>query len=138
MSDSLRPPSTLAHQAPLSMGFSRQEQWSGLPFPSPGDLPNTGIEPVSPTLAGRFFTTSATWEACYPFNHLLIWGVLLLSCGLILVLILRKRHNLFAFLLDREDIILVSITHKKRSSFESDSKCQFERVTNSVQRNLCL
>ena len=56
---------TIAHQAPLSMGFSRHEYWSGLPFPSPGDLPNTGIEPgslMSPALAGEFFTTSATWE----------------------------------------------------------------------------
>ena len=41
---------TVAHQAPLSMGFSRQEYWSGLPFPSPGDLPNPGIEPGSPAL----------------------------------------------------------------------------------------
>ena len=43
-------PWTVAHQAPLSMGFSRQEYWSGLPFPSPMDLPNPGIEPRSPTL----------------------------------------------------------------------------------------
>ena len=43
-------PWTVAHQAPLSMGFSRQEYWSGLPFPSPGCLPNPGIEPRSPTL----------------------------------------------------------------------------------------
>ena len=59
-------PWTVAHQAPLSMGFSRQEYWSGLPCPSPGDLPNPGIKPtslMSPALAGRFFTTSATWEA---------------------------------------------------------------------------
>ena len=56
-------PWTVAHQAPLSMGFPRQEYWSGLPFPSPGDVPNPGIEPASPTLAGRFFTTSTTWEA---------------------------------------------------------------------------
>ena len=41
-------PMTVAHQAPLSMEFSRQEYWSGLPFPSPGDLPNPGIEPESP------------------------------------------------------------------------------------------
>ena len=41
---------TVAHQAPLSMGFSRQEDWNGLPFPPPGDLPNTGIKPVSPAL----------------------------------------------------------------------------------------
>ena len=39
---------TVAHQVPLSMGFSRQEYWSGLPFPPPGDLPNLGIEPTSP------------------------------------------------------------------------------------------
>ena len=43
-------PWTVACQAPLSMGFSRQEYWSGLPFPSPGDLPNSGIEPRSPAL----------------------------------------------------------------------------------------
>ena len=54
---------TVAHQAPLSMGFSRQEYWNGLPFLSPGDLPHPGMGPVSPALAGRFFTTSATWEA---------------------------------------------------------------------------
>ena len=56
---------TVAHQAPLSMGFSRQEYWSGLPCPPPGDLPDPGIEPVSlmsPALAGGFFTTGATWE----------------------------------------------------------------------------
>ena len=44
---------------PLSMGFSRQEWWSGLPFPPPGDLPDPGITPVSPALAGRFFTTES-------------------------------------------------------------------------------
>ena len=49
MSDSAIP-WTVAHQALLSMGFSRQEYWSGLPFPSPGDLPNPGIKPRSPTL----------------------------------------------------------------------------------------
>ena len=48
---------TVAHQAPLPVGFPRQEYWTGLPFPSTGDLPNLGIEPVSPELAGGFFTT---------------------------------------------------------------------------------
>ena len=48
---------TVACQAPLSMGFPRQEHWSRLPFLSPGDLPYPGIEPTSPALAGRFFTT---------------------------------------------------------------------------------
>ena len=53
---------TVACQAPLSMGFSRQEFCSGLPCPPPVDLPDPGIEPRSPALAGRFFTISATWE----------------------------------------------------------------------------
>ena len=53
-------PWTVAYQAPPSIGFSRQEYWSGLPFLSPEDLPDPGFEPVSPALAGRFFTTSAT------------------------------------------------------------------------------
>ena len=60
MSDSLQPNGLyVVHQAPLSMGFSRQEHWSGLPFSPPGNLPDPGIKPmslVSPTLAGRFFT----------------------------------------------------------------------------------
>ena len=61
-------PWTVAHQAPLSMRFSRQEYWSALPFPPPEDLPDPGIKPLSPLsseLAGGFFTTSTTWEAVY-------------------------------------------------------------------------
>ena len=50
-------PWTVAHQAPLSVGFLRQEHWSGLPFASPGDLSDPGIKCASPTLAGRFFST---------------------------------------------------------------------------------
>ena len=59
-------PWTVAHQAPLSIGFPRQEYWSGLPCPLPGDLPNLGNESkslVSPAFKSGFFTTSATWEA---------------------------------------------------------------------------
>ena len=58
-------PWTVARQAPRSRGFSRQEHWSGLLCPPPGDFPSLGMEPVSlmPTaLAGRFFTTGSTWE----------------------------------------------------------------------------
>ena len=61
-------PWTVAHQVSLSMGFPRQEYWSGLPFPSPRDLLDPGIESsslVSPALANEFFTTSAIWEAIY-------------------------------------------------------------------------
>ena len=56
----------VACQAPPSMGFSRQEYWSGLPFPPPGNPPNPGIKPaslMSAALTSRFFTTSTTWEA---------------------------------------------------------------------------
>ena len=58
-------PWPVARQAPLPMGFSRQEYWSGVPCPPSGDLPDLRIEPMSLTssaLAGRFFTTGATWE----------------------------------------------------------------------------
>ena len=67
-------PWTVDLQAPLSIAFSRQEYWSGLPCPSPGDLPNPGIEPaslMSSALAGRFFTTGATWEAIYMYFQIL-------------------------------------------------------------------
>ena len=57
LSDSLRPPWTVAHQALLSMGFFRQEYGSGLPFPPPGDLPDPGTEPRSPALQADSFTT---------------------------------------------------------------------------------
>ena len=66
MCDSFATPWTAARQAPLFMAFPRQECWSGLPFPPPGDLLNPEIEPtflLSPALAAGFFTTSATWEA---------------------------------------------------------------------------
>ena len=54
---------TVAHQAPLSVGFPRQEYWRGLPFPSPGDLPNTGIQPMSPAFAKQILYHCTTREA---------------------------------------------------------------------------
>ena len=66
MSDSVTP-WTIAHQAPLSMGFPRQGYRSGLPLPSPGNLPDPGVKPTSPALADRFFMTEPPrkpmWEA---------------------------------------------------------------------------
>ena len=63
-------PMDCSPQAPLSTGFPREEYWSRLPFPPPGDLPDSGIEPASlipPELEGEFFTTSTTWEALVGF-----------------------------------------------------------------------
>ena len=65
-------PWTVVCQASLSMGLSRQEYWSRLPFPSPGDLPNVGIEPGSPALAGEFFHHLDTRKA---FMHYRVCGV---------------------------------------------------------------
>ena len=83
-------PWTIAYQAPWSMGFSRQEYWSGLPFPSPGDLPDPGIKPGSPTLQadalpseppGSFIPYSHFFFFCFP------WSV-------------HKMHNFWKFLFD--------------------------------------
>ena len=63
---------TVAHQIPLSIGFSRQEYWSALPFPSPGDLPDPGIKAaslMSPALVDRFFTTSTTRVVCIYMSY---------------------------------------------------------------------
>ena len=68
---------TLAHQAPLSMEFSRQEYWSGLPFPTPGDLPDPGMESsslVSPALAGEFFTTIPLGKPMITIIRTQIWN----------------------------------------------------------------
>ena len=68
---------TVALQAPLSMGFSRQELWSGLPFPSSGDSPNPGIKPASPTspgLAGKYFTISSTQVYRWPESPVESWN----------------------------------------------------------------
>ena len=73
---------TIARLASLSMEVSRKEYWNGLVFPSPEDLPNPGIKPISsasPALAGRFFTTSTTWEVPRFHNILLSTGRLFLS-----------------------------------------------------------
>ena len=58
-------PWTVACQVPLLVGFSKQEDWSGLPFPSPEDLPDLGIKPVSPALAGVSFTTEPPGKPVY-------------------------------------------------------------------------
>ena len=69
VSDSLWPPWTVARQAPLSMGFSRQEYWSGLPFPSPGDLPNPGIESGFPALQADALSSEPPGKPTNPCTH---------------------------------------------------------------------
>ena len=64
-------PWTVAYQAPLSMGFPRQEYWNGLPFPSPGDLPNPGIEPGSPALQADSFPTELKGSPNFTGSHIL-------------------------------------------------------------------
>ena len=69
----LATPRTVACQALLSMGFSRQEYWSGLPFPSPGDLPDPGIESGSPALQADSLPTELRGQPWYIINYLKIW-----------------------------------------------------------------
>ena len=67
-------PWTVAHQAPQSMGFYRQEYWSGLPFSSPGDLPDLGIKPRSPALQADALTARLPGKPSFNLNYLLIKG----------------------------------------------------------------
>ena len=69
----------ITHQALLFMGFSRQEYWSGLPFPPPGDLPNPGIELAFPALAGGFFTTEPPEK---PYSFILATLFFIYCCQL--------------------------------------------------------
>ena len=83
MSDSLQHHGLQLTRLLCPWGFSRQEYWSGLPFPPPGDLPDAGIEPVSlmsPALAGSFFTTNATWEAPYLYLYAQVY-IFIFGCG---------------------------------------------------------
>ena len=87
-------PWTTARQAPLSTGFSRQDNWNGLPRPPPGDIPDPGIKPTSlksPALAGMFFTTTTTWEAIY--IHILL--IILFHYSLLQDIVLYSRTSLF-------------------------------------------
>ena len=69
-------PWSVACQASLSMGFTRLEYWSGLPLPFPGDLPNPGIEPESPALAGKFFSTEPPGKSMHLLSVAAAGGML--------------------------------------------------------------
>ena len=89
MSNSFATPWTVACQAPLSMGLPRQEHWSGLPFPSPGDLRGSGIEPESPEKASKFFTTEPghNWTSSY-FDFVALRGFLFFPSLLLFIIYL--------------------------------------------------
>ena len=87
------PPWTVAHQAPLSMRFPRQEYWSGLPFPSPGDLSHSGIKSTSLELASRFFTTEPPGKPIFLTYLYNICIYISISLGLPLVCGLPAGHG---------------------------------------------
>ena len=105
MSNSFVTPRTVACQAPLSMIFPREEYWSGLPFPSPGDLSHSGIESTSPVLESRFFLPGKPILLNYPYNifiyisiSLWIYLYLPLGCGLPVghgVCLIKRKPCLF-------------------------------------------
>ena len=85
-------PWTVARQAPLSMGFPRREYWSGLPFPSPGDLLDPGIQPASPSLAGGFFTTEPLGK---PYNwEYHIFYIIFIGSYLVLFLSIKNIDSM--------------------------------------------
>ena len=88
---------TVAHQAPLSMGFSRQEYWSGLPFPSPGDLPDPEIKPRSPTLQADALTSEPPGNAHLNLKVLIITG----KNGDIIPLKFKKVYKIYFMLVKR-------------------------------------
>ena len=104
-------PWTVVHQAPLSMAFSRQEYWSGLPFPSPGDIPDIGIKPTTPALAGGFFTICTSWEA-------LIYDCWLLdNTGNIAIIRKTSSDSLFIYLAVSCLSSSLTCTHLPRNIF---------------------
>ena len=85
-------PMDCLHQSYLSMGFSRQEHWSGLPCAPPGDLPNPGIKPASPAVAGRFFTQWAIREASH-VSCTYLFSRYLLNANCFTCIVLFKSYN---------------------------------------------
>ena len=122
-------PETVARQAPLSMGFSRQEYWSGLPFTSPGDLSNPGIEPaslVSPALAGRFFTSWATKGSLFS----LIRQCLLLGETSLLV---TSIHWFYFFYVWYMILLLLRVVLTTKTYFKLSVKFSHSVVSDSLQ-----
>ena len=99
---------TIAHQDPLSMGFSRQEYQNWMPCHPPGYLPDPGVEPTSLALVGRFFTTSATWEA--PESSILLSINLQTFSNITVISIFSTSENLHDPLLFFTVHITISIT----------------------------
>ena len=104
-------PCSAARQVPLSMGFSRQEYWSGLPFPSPGYLPDPGIKPaslMSPALAGGFFTTSATMGLAKKFVQAFLQDLTNFLANPVFGVI----HEMFPFSLSLNDNFFLRLLYK--------------------------
>ena len=109
MSHSFVTPWTVACQAPLSMGFPRQEYWSRLPFPLPGDIHDPRIKPTSPTLAGGFFTIEPSGKPLYNILEIKIpsqFASLQLFFLILLKRILQRKRNYPLFLSRREALSL--------------------------------
>ena len=105
-------PWTVACQTPLSMGFSRQEYWSGLPFPSPGDLPDPGMEPGSPALQAGSLLSEPAGKPCLQFMHI----YLKLPLPSLLILSLFSITQIFVCSLTHSIICTGLLLHAKYCS----------------------
>ena len=122
-----------ARQAPLSMTFPRQEYWSGLPFPSPGNLPNPGIEPMSPALAEGFFTIELPGkpkkclEQCFGHNSCYINISYLLFQFFFLVFFLCEKHTIM-IINEYIKIVHPNVKSKSMTSKQNDISTYFSGV----------
>ena len=109
-------PWTVAHQAPPSIGFPRQEYWSGLPCAPPGDHPRQGIKPISltsPALASGFFTTSTTWEVLL-VDSLGQITQFFCACFLIFQVLNVRNAYIFRILWEETELIWVKCTEQNK------------------------
>ena len=120
-------PWTVARQDPLSMEFSRQEYWSGLPFPSPGDLPNLRIKLISPALAGRCFTTEPPGKPhIYTYIYIYIYTHTHTHTYTCYSAIKKKKNEISPFVTSWVD--LKSIMHGKISQTEKEKCCMISLI----------
>ena len=120
---------TVARQAPPSMGFSRQEYWSGLPFPSPGDLPNPGIEPGSPALQADALSSEPPGKPQPKQHRRVLFFFFTLFLALIICRLFKDGHSdscgmTLHCIIDKELIskICKYITHTDQSSQQPNQK----------------
>ena len=128
-------PLTVAHQAPLSMGFSRQEHWSGLPLLSPGDLPNPGINPPSPALQADSLPSEPQGKPCYIIHQgKNLFESFSMNCDLYIGSFSLQKEA-FSSLLIRNATIHTTDDYRKHLTFAMTTILYLPSLPSSVKKN---